>query len=472
MTSERASRRCVVWFGQPTEKECSCLAQAGWRTRIGDARLDDGVGMRRGDIVVAIADLRHSDEQAVRAMGRLMDNHPWLPWLVLVPQETAAGKPEVERVLRDSADFFTVPVDMKHLLDTLTKISSGWLPTAEKADIPGIVGAVSSVMRATVASLRKYAPVELPVLITGETGSGKEIAARALHGLSARCEHPFVPINCGALPSNLVQSELFGHERGAFTGANVRRIGHFEAAAGGTVFLDEIGDLPLDAQTNLLRLMEEGTLVRVGSSQPIKLDVRVLAATHVDLETAVAQGRFREDLYYRLNVLRLRMPALREREGDVELLAQHFLDAFRQRHPSRARAFNSQARQAMRGFAWPGNVRELLNRVQRAAVVAEGTLISTADLDLQDTRLTPGNRSSLDLTRVSAEREAVLNCLHESHFNISECARRLNVSRVTVYRLCKKHKVALEELRDGDRPPAKRRIVDANGPGSPATQGL
>jgi DNA-binding NtrC family response regulator len=381
-------------------------------------------------------------------------------------------KPEVERILRDSADFFTVPVDMKRLLDTLTKISSGWLPTAEKADIPGIVGAVSSVMRATMASLRKYAPVELPVLITGETGSGKEVAARALHGLSARCEHPFVPINCGALPSNLVQSELFGHERGAFTGANVRRIGHFEAAAGGTVFLDEIGDLPLDAQTSLLRLMEEGTLVRVGSSQPIKLDVRVLAATHVDLEMAVAQGHFREDLYYRLNVLRLRLPALREREGDVELLAQHFLDVFRLRHHSRARAFSTQARQAMRGFAWPGNVRELLNRVQRAAVIAEGTLISTTDLDLQDTRLISGSRSSLDLTRVSAERAAVLNCLHESHFNISECARRLNVSRVTVYRLCKKHKVALEELRDGDRPPAKRRIADANGSGSPATQGL
>lgn len=472
MTNEQASRRCVVWFGQPTAEECASLAQAGWRTRIGDARLQDGVGMRRDDIVVAMADLRHGDEQAIQAMGRLMDNHPWLPWLVLVPQETAAGKPEVARVLRDSADFFTVPVDMKRLLHTLTKISNGWSPTAEKADIPGIVGAVSPVMRAIMSSLRKYAPVELPVLITGETGSGKEIAARALHGLSARCEHPFVPINCGALPSNLVQSELFGHERGAFTGASARRIGHFEAAAGGTVFLDEIGDLPLDAQTSLLRLMEEGTLVRVGSSQPIKLDVRVLAATHVDMEMAVTQGRFREDLYYRLNVLRLRMPALREREGDVELLAQYFLDAFRLRHHSRAHAFSSQARQAMRGFAWPGNVRELLNRVQRAAVVAEGTLISAADLDLQDKQPISASRSSLGLTRVSAEREAILNCLHESHFNISECARRLNVSRVTVYRLCKKHKVALEELRDGDRPPAGRRIAAVNGHGSPVAQSI
>ena len=166
----------------------------------------------------------------------------------------------------------------------MTKFGCGWAPATEKTDIPGILGAQSPVMCATVASLRKYAPVELPVLITGETGSGKEVAARALHGLSARRDRPFVAINCGALPPNLVQSELFGHERGAFTGANARRIGHFEAACGGTVFLDEVGDLPIDAQTSLLRLLQEGTLVRVGSSQPIKLDVRVLAATHVDLD--------------------------------------------------------------------------------------------------------------------------------------------------------------------------------------------
>jgi two-component system response regulator HydG len=460
MTNEQASRRCVVWFGQPTAEECASLAQAGWRTRIGDAQLQDGVGMRRDDIVVAMADLRRSDAGAVQAMGRLMDNHPWLPWLALVLQETAADTPEVERILRASADFFTVPVDVKRLIDTLLKIGSGWSPASEKADIPGIVGAISPVMRTTMASLRKYAPVELPVLITGETGSGKEIAARALHGLSARCDHPFVAINCGALPLNLVQSELFGHERGAFTGANARRIGHFEAAAGGTVFLDEIGDLPLDAQTSLLRLLQEGTLVRVGSSQPIKLEVRVLAATHVDLEMAVAQGRFREDLYYRLNVLRLHMPALREREGDVELLAQHFLDAFRLRHHSRARAFSSSARQALRGFAWPGNVRELLNRVQRAAVVAEGTLISAGDLDLQGAQAIPAGRPSLDLTRESAEREAVLSSLRDSQFNISECARRLSVSRVTVYRLCKKHNVVLDALR-GNTPLSGERLAIA-----------
>ncbi|WP_199101007.1 sigma-54 dependent transcriptional regulator, partial [Dyella sp. ASV21] len=298
-----------------------------------------------------------------------------------------------------------------------------------------------------VASIRKYAPVELPVLITGETGTGKEVAARALHGLSARADRPFAAINCGALPPNLVQSELFGHERGAFTGANARRIGHFETAAGGTVFLDEVGDLPLDAQTSLLRFLQEGTLERVGSSQLIKLDVRVLAATHVDLEKAVELGRFREDLYYRLNVLRLRMPALREREDDVLLLAQRFLDTFRETHPSRARSFSAGARRVMLDFAWPGNVRELLNRVQRAAVVAEDALISVEDLDLSDVLSRQAARSSLGSTRVAAERDAVIACLRESRFNVSECARRLKVSRVTIYRLCKKHQLALDELR-------------------------
>ena len=473
MTGNQVSRRCVVWFGHPTDEECACLAGAGWRTRIGDAQLQGGVGMRRGDIVVAMADLRRSDAYTVRAMGQLMADHPWLPWLALVSQETAADTPEVERILRASVDFFAAPVDMKRLTGVLTKFGSGWAPATEKSDIPGILGAQSPVMCATVASLRKYAPVDLPVLITGETGSGKEVAARALHGLSARRDRPFVAINCGALPPNLVQSELFGHERGAFTGANARRIGHFEAACGGTVFLDEVGDLPLDAQTSLLRLLQEGTLVRVGSSQPIKLDVRVLAATHVDLDSAVAQGSFREDLYYRLNVLRLHMPALRERGGDVELLAQNFLDAFRLRHPGRARTFSSSARQSMRAFDWPGNVRELLNRVQRAAVVAEGALIGAADLDLLDAQSAVPLRPSLGLARVSAEREAVLNCLRESRYNISECARRLNVSRVTVYRLCKKHRLELDGLRGNGLPfRAGRPVAGVNATRRPAIQNM
>jgi len=468
MNNRQMPRRCVVWFGRPSDGECAALIEAGWLVRIGDAQLREGVGTRRDDIVVALADLRHGGTQTVQAMDRLMADYPWLPWLALVPRDPAADAPGAERILRASTAFLTVPFDCGCLLDVLAKIADGEAQPAEGTDVPGIPGAHSAAMRVIVTSLCKYAPVDLPVLITGETGSGKEVAARALHGLSARRERPFVAINCGALPANLVQSELFGHERGAFTGAVARRIGHFEAAAGGIVFLDEVGDLPPDAQTSLLRLLQEGTLVRVGSTQPIRLDVRVLAATHVDLEAAVAQGRFREDLYYRLNVLRLRMPALRERGGDVEWLAQHFLDAFCARHPCRAHAFGSDARRAMRAFTWPGNVRELLNRVQRAAVVAEGSLISAADLDLEVAPAALGTHGSLDLTRVSAEREAVLNCLRESGYNISECARRLDVSRVTVYRLCRKLGLELGHLRNLAPPRGGRRAGGMQRRGPPA----
>lgn len=446
MANEDTCSRCVVWFGQLAEEERVLLAQVGWHARVADAQVEAGVGMRHDHVVVAVADLRLGDTAAIQVMGRLMTRHPWLPWLALVTSETAAHTPEAERIVRASVECFVDPVDVRRLIDTLTMIGGGQ-PQSIDVHVPGIIGTRSSAMCVMVASLRKYAPVELPVLITGETGSGKEVAARALHQLSARSKRPFVAINCGALPANLVQSELFGHERGAFTGANARRIGHFEVADGGTVFLDEIGDLPLDAQTNLLRLLQDGTLQRVGSSQFIKLDVRVLAATHVDLERAVAQGHFREDLYYRLNVLRLRMPALREREDDTAQLAQYFLDVFRAQHKGGARGFSRAALQAMRGFAWPGNVRELLNRVQRAAVVAEGPLISVADLDLQDTPLNHAAGFSFGAARISAEREAVVNCLRESRFNVSECARRLNVSRVTVYRLCKKYQLSPGELR-------------------------
>ncbi|HEY8586921.1 MAG TPA: sigma-54 dependent transcriptional regulator [Rhodanobacter sp.] len=476
MTRENEPRHCVVWFGEPTAEERASLDKAGWHTRVASALKNDGVGTRRDDIVVGVADIRHGDALSRQAMANMMDTHPWLPWLAVILQETAASSPDVEHILRASADFFTTPVDVPELLKTLTKIGDGCSVESGDEGVVGIVGVISPAMRAAMASLRKFAPVELPVLITGETGSGKEVAARALHGLSSRREGPFIAINCGAMPVNLVQSELFGHERGAFTGANVRRIGHFEAAAGGTVFLDEIGDLPLDAQTSLLRFLQEGTLERVGSSQPLKIDVRVVAATHVNLERAISDGRFREDLYYRLNVLRLAMPPLRQREGDVELLAQHFLDAFRLRHHGRARAFSLDARQAMRQHAWPGNVRELLNRVHRAAVVAEGSMISAADLDLGERRPSVAASPSLDLSREAAEQKALLKSLRECRFNISECARRLNVSRVTVYRLCKKHGLDVARLRSGKQPahdarPVKTVNEQADG-GSPASQNM
>lgn len=435
-------RRCVVWFGTPDGDERNGLARSGWPVRVADVQAS-GVGARNGDVVVALADLRQGGLDTLQAMEGMVAEHPGVPWVALVSPETPAHEPRVTSLLRDCMAVFTSPIDFPRLYEALDRLARGGVPARSEPDMPGLVGN-SDAMRALRVSLRKYAPVDLPVLVTGQTGTGKEVAARVIHQLSPRAAQPFVAINCGALPGNLVQSELFGHERGAFTGATTRRIGHIESASGGTVFLDEIGDLPLDAQTSLLRFLQEGTIVRVGSSQSLRADVRVLAATHVDMEKAVAAGRFRQDLYYRLNVLRVQMPALRERGSDVELLAQHFLDTFRQQHDCRALAFSAAARRALRAFHWPGNVRELVNRVQRAAVVAEDSLISVYDLDLPGR---PGHApAALDRVRVSAERDALVACLRETRFNVSECARRLGIARVTVYRLCKKHGLALDEL--------------------------
>lgn len=444
--SESAKGRCVVWVGQPTGAEQNRLEQAGWVIRVTDAGACTGVGVRPDACVVAVADLRQQSDGDVPSLQRLVADCPDIPWIALVSAETSVRHPLVKHILELSGEFFTPPLDMERLLGALTIIESGTRPVAS-ANGTGILSAQSPAMRAAVAILRKYAPVDLPVLITGETGTGKERAARALHRLSSRSAGSFVAINCGALAPSLLQTELFGHERGAFTGAAARRVGHIESAAGGTVFLDEVGDLPLDAQTSLLRFLQEGTIERVGSSQSMRVDVRVVAATHVDMENAVAEGRFREDLYYRLNVLRLHMPPLRERNCDILPLARHFLDSFRGSHGSSALGFNEAARQAMCEFAWPGNVRELENRVQRAAVMVDVGLITELDLGLPSPSLDDANGSGgLGEARSSAERDALVSCLRESGFNISECARRLRISRVSVYRLCKKHHLELKAV--------------------------
>ncbi|KAF1696215.1 Fis family transcriptional regulator [Pseudoxanthomonas jiangsuensis] len=433
-------KRCLIWLGRPTPREREVLAAAGWELRVVDDPASARIGLRGSDLVAGLVDLRGAAPAWRAAMHELLARHPELPLASLGDEHDDELPGECLLSLRE-------PLDLDQVRG-LQRIAEGeGAPSACGPDGDCLVGRSPALLQVR-ASLNKFAPVELPVLVTGETGTGKELAARALHEMSPRARGPFIAVNCGALPPSLVQAELFGHERGAFTGAAARRIGLFEAAHGGTIFLDEVGDLPLDAQTNLLRVLQEGTLERIGSHQSVRVDVRVLAATHVDLEQAVARGRFRQDLYYRLDVLRLHMPPLRERGDDVELLARHFLEAFRRQHQVRARAFDPGARRALRAHAWPGNVRELLNRVRRAAVVSEGELIPAEALQLAATTVPSATAADgLDDVRIQAEREAILATLRESGFNVSECARRLRVSRVTVYRLCRKHQLELEALR-------------------------
>ena len=431
-------KRCLIWLGHPSTRDRDVLAAAGWELRVVADPASARIGLRGSDLVAGLVDLRDASTQRRAAIHGLLERHPELPMASLGGGD---GAPPDTCLLA-----LEEPLDLDQVR-RLQRIAEG-----EEGDRTGkngdcLVGRSDALMQVR-ANLGKFAPVELPVLVTGETGTGKELAARALHEMSPRSGGPFVAVNCGALPPNLVQAELFGHERGAFTGASARRIGLFEAAHGGTIFLDEIGDLPLDAQTNLLRVLQEGTLERVGSHQSVRVDVRVVAATHVDLEQAVAQGRFRQDLYYRLDVLRLHMPPLRERGEDIELLARHFLDGFRRQHPVRARGFDAGARRALRLHGWPGNVRELLNRVRRAAVVSESEHITAEALQLGQAHAVPTVAGeALGQARTQAERDLVLATLRESEFNVSECARRLQVSRVTVYRLCRKHGLELDALR-------------------------
>ncbi|EJM03987.1 response regulator with CheY-like receiver, AAA-type ATPase, and DNA-binding domains [Pseudomonas sp. GM102] len=289
--------------------------------------------------------------------------------------------------------------------------------------------------------LSKLAPTESPVLIRGESGTGKELVARTLHRQSQRHSKPFVAINCGAIPEHLIQSELFGHEKGAFTGAHQRKVGRIEAANGGTLFLDEIGDLPLELQANLLRFLQEKHIERVGGHQPIAVDVRVLAATHVDLEAAIEKKLFREDLYYRLNVLQVITVPLRERHGDLSMLANHFSHFYSQETGRRPRSFSEDALIAMGKHDWPGNVRELANRVRRGLVLAEGRQIEARDLGLISQHATASPMGTLEDYKTRAERQALCDVLNRHSDNLSVAARVLGVSRPTFYRLLHKHQI-------------------------------
>jgi DNA-binding NtrC family response regulator len=296
----------------------------------------------------------------------------------------------------------------------------------------------------------RYARVNSPVLIIGETGSGKELIARSIHMASPRFQGKFMALNCGAIAPQLVQSELFGHERGAFTGANTRKIGYIEASNGGTLLLDEIGDLPLEAQASFLRFLQEGKITRVGGTEEIKVDIRIVAATHVNLEDAVSEAKFREDLLYRLNVLKIDVPPLRARGTDVLILAHHILNRVKQTNPNTARGFDPEATRALLAHTWPGNVRELSNRIHRAAVMCDRAFISPYELGL-NTQLTL-EKMGLDEARDKAEANAIEEALFSQGYNFSRAAKVLGISRVTLYRLASKHSARLSQNAMRDMP--------------------
>jgi two-component system NtrC family response regulator len=282
--------------------------------------------------------------------------------------------------------------------------------------------------------IERVGPMDVSVLLVGETGTGKDVVARALHGISPRCNEAFVAINCASIPENLLESELFGHERGAFTGAVKRTHGKFELADKGTLFLDEIGDMPLALQAKLLRFLQERRLERIGGRESISVDVRLICATNQKLEKLISEQRFREDLFYRINDVRIELPPLRERDGDVVVLAQHFLNTFNRLYYKQISGFTEDAMSAMQACSWPGNVREIENKVKRAVVMSDGKRITAADLDLAEGKTKPRN---LDLkTEVEKlEKKLASEALALSDGNISKAAKLLGVSRPHLYNL-------------------------------------
>lgn len=426
------------------------LASAGWTVEIvGGGKRSPDNGMR-APAPVALMELRSDFPSETEVRDLFAAAGSGTRWIALTTKSVLADPAVRSLIRRGFYDFHTVPANIDRLLVTLGRgygmagfdEDGATHPGDETPDF-GIIGdspAIQALRRAIV----KVGVTDAPVLIGGESGTGKELTARAIHAASSRRDGPFVPVNCGSIPPSLIQSELFGYEKGAFTGALKRQLGKIEAASGGSILLDEIGDLSLDLQVNLLRFLEERRIQRVGSVQETKVDVRVIAATHVDLLRAVQQGHFREDLYYRLNVLRVHVPPLRTRLDDIDRLAEHFFERFAAERQPCVKGFSCKALAAMRCYHWPGNVREMINRVRHAAIMSDGPLINPKDLGLDET-LDDAGQFTLDAARIAAEKGAIALALSRSGDNLSQAARTLDVTRSTLYRLMEKHRIRVDE---------------------------
>ena len=364
-----------------------------------------------------------------------------------------SGQAEKQNALRavgaGAYDFLCKPVDMEELKLVLQRsvyvaeLEQEYraMQQGQRAEtFEGMLGA-SPQMQSVFSLVRKVAPTTAPVLILGESGSGKEMVAHAMHRCSPQRNGPFAAINCSAIPETLLESELFGHEKGAFTGAHTMRKGHIESAAGGTLFLDEIGDLPAAVQVKLLRFLQEKRFQRVGGRQEIHSDARVIAATNVNLKESVRSGTFREDLYFRLAVVVITVPPLRERGDDINLIARDFLGRYGKEHGKPSLTFSPDALRAFNMHLWSGNVRELQNRVQRAVIMAEGKRITAADLELTEA-LDGMPMQTLKEARENAEREIVQDALRRNKWKITAAALELGISRPTLYELMEKLKIA------------------------------
>lgn len=357
----------------------------------------------------------------------------------------------VRAVSGGAYDFYQKPVEPEILSQiisrayhvyTLEEENLRLSTVREKTPLDGIV-ASSPEMYSVCHMIEKIAPSDASVLVLGDSGTGKELCARGLHAKSGYSEGNFMPINCAAIPENLLESELFGYEKGAFTGAAKTTPGKIEFANNGTLFLDEMGDLPLPLQGKLLRFLQERVVERIGGREEIPVNVRVICATHQNLEEKIKSGEFREDLYYRINEICIKMPPLRSRQGDVLLLARSFLDTFNKEQSRRLSGFSKEAISAMESHLWPGNVRELRNRIKRAVIMADGKQITVEDLELRSNDIPDDKTFDLRMIREEAERKAISHALSNVGGKVGPAAELLGVSRPTLYDLIKKLEIKI-----------------------------
>ena len=436
-------RMLVCIARAPNEALVAHLRSIGWRITLAKTPADAARLIKADCVAAGLIDLDGFTSRDLGALEACL-RQPTVGWVALTSPARLAD-PDVRRLIRNYCfDYLKAPATVQ-AVEYVIGHAFGMVALCDlDLAMPGVligddnemVGTCEAMQR-LFRTIRKVANTDASVFISGESGTGKELTAVAIHERSSRRKAPFVAINCGAIPHHLLQSELFGYERGAFTGANARKIGRVEAANGGTLFLDEIGDMPLEAQTGLLRFLQEGKIERLGGHESIPVDVRVISATHVDLEAAIRDGRFRTDLFHRLCVLRVDEPPLRARGKDIEILAHHILHKFKTDNARKIRGFTPAAVEALYNYAWPGNVRELINRVRRAIVMCDGRLISPADLDLE--HVCGQQPVTLLQAREAAEKRAIEAALLRHRHRLNEAATDLGISRVTLYRLMGAH---------------------------------
>ncbi len=420
------------------------------------------------EVDLLILDVRLPKMSGIEALEKIRSKPETRRLPVLMVSGHASVAEAVQAVQLGATDFFEKPLDRDRILVTVRNALQTWQLQREveqlRADVEHryeMIGE-SPVLRSLFAQLEKVAPTNGRVLISGESGTGKELIARAIHRLSPRAEQPFVKVNCAAIPAELIESELFGYERGAFTGAQGRKKGMFELANAGTLFLDEIGDMSASAQAKVLRALQSGEISRVGGEKAIAVDVRVLAATNKDLELEVKDGRFREDLYFRLNVVPIVSPPLRERKSDILLLAKGFLQEFSVENGLREKPIDEEVLEALAERPWPGNVRELRNVVERMAILS-GDRITLDDLpeegvlsevrresappsDVPSTLDDAGERLTLREYRTRAEKDYILRTLDEVAWNISRAATILGVERTNLHKKMRSYGIRREDV--------------------------